>query len=143
MSGHDDEDSTAAAALQPSLASIAATLGEVQRQLCDIAQQMSSISSRVAAVEACPSSSTPAIPQDIPYGLSGYDGIPKVPVNIDPLPITTQPTSTTPFQSIIYPFLIPHHHYHHSPPPTGIFRSTILTTSDKCSSLSSIGVFIV
>jgi hypothetical protein len=66
MSGSNEEESTAAAALQPSLASIAATLGEVQRQLDDFAQQMSSISSRIAAIEACPSPSTPAIPQDLP-----------------------------------------------------------------------------
>jgi hypothetical protein len=76
---------------------------------------MFSISSCVGVVEACPSSSTPAIPQDIPYGLSGYGGIPKVSVNTDPLSATTHPSSTTPFQSIVYPFLITHHHYHHSP----------------------------
>jgi hypothetical protein len=87
---------------------------------------MSSISSRVAVVEACPSSSTPAIPQDIPYGLPGYGSIPKVPMNTNHLPVTTHSTSIAPFQSIVYPLLIPHHHYHH-PPTTGIFRSTILS----------------
>lgn len=106
MSGHDEEDSTAATALQPSLASIAATLGEVQRQLCDFAQQMSSISSRVAAVEACPSASTPATPQDIPYGLPGYGGIPKVPVNTNPLPVTTHPNPTAPLP--IHRLPLPH-----------------------------------
>jgi hypothetical protein len=106
MSGHDDEDSTTATALQPSLASIAATLGEVQRQLCDFAQQMSSISSRVAAIEACPSSSTPAFPQDISYGLPGYGGIPKVQVNTDPLLVTTHPTSTAPLR--IHRLPLPH-----------------------------------
>jgi hypothetical protein len=142
MSGHDEEDSTTATALQPSLASIAATLGEVQRQLCDFAQQMSSISSRVAAVEACPSASTPATPQqDIPYGLPGYGGIPKVPVNINLCQsrhiLPPQPPSnpsSTPSSFPITTTIIP---------PTGIFRSTILSTSDECSSLSSIGVFIV
>jgi hypothetical protein len=77
---------------------------------------MSSISSHVAAVEACPSASTPATPQDIPYGLPGYGGIPKVPVNTNPLPVTTHPNPTTPLP--IHRLPLPH-----SPSPLPSFPS--------------------
>lgn len=130
MPGPNNSDITTSAALQPSLALIATTLSEVQRQLGDFSQQMSSIS-RVVVVEAAPVPSTTINPPDFPYGMTGYGVVPIGPgatvgaantsVNSPPTTtpisataISSQTTSTTPVPIHRLPFP-------HSPSPMSAF----------------------
>lgn len=56
--GSNNGDSVASATPSPTLETITTILADVQRQLGDFATQMSSMSSRIAAVESTPGSST-------------------------------------------------------------------------------------
>jgi hypothetical protein len=52
-------------------------LAEIQRQLGDFATQLSSISSRVAAVEKPPGLATVSLLPGSPYDMPGYGGLPQ------------------------------------------------------------------
>jgi hypothetical protein len=114
MPGSNTDDSAASSTQASELAAIATALAEVQRQLGAFAKQMSSMSSRIAAVETPPASSALSLPATCPYGLPGYGGIPPTTTPTDdvPPPTTTQlPIHLLPLPHSPSP--IPHY-----PPPT-------------------------
>lgn len=114
MPGSNTDDSAASATQASELAAITTALAEVQRQLGAFATQMSSMSSRIAAVETPPASAALSLPASCPYGLPGYGGIPPTTTPTDdvPPPTTTQlPIHLLPLPHSPSP--IPHY-----PPPT-------------------------
>jgi hypothetical protein len=109
MSGSNTDDGAASATQASELAAITTALAEVQRQLGAFATQMSSMSSRIAAVETPPASSALSLPTSCPYGLPGYGGIPPTTTPTDDVP---PPSSQSIFYHCHIP-LRPSHIIHH------------------------------
>lgn len=114
MPGSNTGDSLASATVPPSLESITTMLADMQRQLGEFNSQMSSISSRVTAMEKNPGTSADTPPSGCPYGMPGYGGLPPTTLvpegSLPPQPIHTSAaaytTTTTPLPIHLLP--LPH-----------------------------------
>jgi hypothetical protein len=75
MPGSNTDDSAASTTQALELAAITTALAEVHRQLGAFATQMSSMSSRIAAVETLPGSSALSLPASSPMACPGMEAV--------------------------------------------------------------------
>jgi hypothetical protein len=84
-------------------------VGELKMMMADfhrqMVQQMSSLSSRMTALESAASSTTSSSnnPTGFPFGLPGYGGIPAMTDPPSSAPITATPNSSIPIHHIQFP----------------------------------------